>query len=142
MDSDQLPRCRDVDYRIKGYRPPRSRITAELTDANFAFHNFEWLASSAYSLQLPAPELRNRLAKIPILFDDFEMYRSRMTYEDWEKKAILRIQQAPFVAFSMHDCYAGFWLPHYKRFLERITGLGQLQTLDEVAGRLALSNSE
>jgi peptidoglycan/xylan/chitin deacetylase (PgdA/CDA1 family) len=142
MDSDQLPRCRDVDYRIKGYRPPKSRITSELSDVNLCFHNFEWLASSAYSLQLPAPELRNGLVKIPILFDDFEMYRSRMRYEDWEKDAIVRIQQAQFAAFSMHDCYAGFWLPHYKQFLQRITGLGRLCTLDEVAGRMALSSAE
>jgi hypothetical protein len=142
LDSDQLPRCRDLDYRIKGYRPPRSRITPELNDTNLCYHNFEWLASSAYSLQLAAPELRNCLVKIPILFDDFEMYHSKMAYEDWEKEAIQRIQQAPFVAFSMHDCYAGFWLPHYKRFLQRITALGQLRTLDEVAGSVALSSAE
>ena len=41
----QLPRCREVDYRIKGYRPPRSQITPELSDRNLLFHNFEWLAS-------------------------------------------------------------------------------------------------
>ena len=43
-------RVATIDYRIKGYRPAQSRITAELTDANLAFHNFEWLASSRYSL--------------------------------------------------------------------------------------------
>lgn len=29
---NQVGLCRQIDYRIKGYRPPNSRVTAELTD--------------------------------------------------------------------------------------------------------------
>src|SRR5438132_14160243 len=60
----QLQKCREIDYRVKGYRPPQSRITSELSDTRLAFHNFEWLASSAHSLQTSLPELRNRIVKI------------------------------------------------------------------------------
>ena len=52
----------------------RPRITAELTDENLCFHNFEWLASSAYSFGFAEPRLQNRIVKIPIHFDDFPMY--------------------------------------------------------------------
>jgi len=140
---EQLPRCRDVDYRIKGYRPPQSRITPELNDENLCFHNFEWFASSTYSLgMLAAPDLKNRLVRLPILFDDFDLYRRKMNYPEWEREAIRQIEQNQFVAFSMHDCYAHFWLPHYKRFLETLTSLGQLKTFDEVAGEVVFRHSE
>ena len=55
INTDQLAYCREIDYRIKGYRATQSKITAELTDENLCFHNFEWLASSAYSLRIVLP---------------------------------------------------------------------------------------
>jgi hypothetical protein len=137
----QLDRCRQIDFQIKGYRPPQSKITPELTDGNLAFHNFEWLASSEYSLGMRVPELRNRIVKIPILFDDFEMYKSKMQYEDWEEKAIESIKQSEFVSFSLHDCYGHLWLPYYRGFLEKIMRLGELKTLNEVASNMILSNA-
>ncbi|MBV9310783.1 MAG: hypothetical protein JOZ73_08120, partial [Solirubrobacterales bacterium] len=66
---DQLKRCRQVDYRIKGYRPPRSLITRETSDTHLAFHNFEWLASSQKSLGMDKPKLSRRLVRLPIALD-------------------------------------------------------------------------
>jgi len=140
--SPQLPRCRQVDYRIKGYRPPQSKITAELSDENLCFHNFEWLANSAYAMQINSPEFSNRLVRIPIAFDEFELYRSKMAYEEWEEKALETIKHDDFVAFSLHDCYAPLWLPHYARFLEEIRTLGRLKTLNEVLSEVILSHAQ
>src|SRR5205823_1361634 len=126
----QLQRCRSVDYRIKGYRAPRSRITAELTDANLCMHNFEWLASSAKSLGILQPEMQNRLVRVPILFDDFPLFQRRMSYAEWEQTALERIENNHFVAFGLHDCYAPHWLPHYPDFLRRRRGLGALRTIN------------
>jgi len=140
--SPQLPLCRRVDYRIKGYRPPQSKITTELSDENLCFHNFEWLASSAYSLQIRAPELRNCLVKIPIAFDDFALYREQMAYEEWEQKALETIRQNDFIAFSLHDCYAPFWLPRYAQLLEKVGALGKLKTLNEVMSETVLSHAQ
>jgi hypothetical protein len=137
---DQLARCREVDYRIKGYRPPRSIITPELSDENLCFHNFEWLASSAYCLGIMSPEIENRIIKIPILFDDFELHRSKMNYEVWEQQAIQIINQNNFVAFCLHDCYSDYWLPHYREFLRKISGLGKVKTLNEIADEVILVN--
>jgi hypothetical protein len=128
----QLNRCRELDYRIKGYRPPKSRITSELSDANLCFHNFEWLASSAPSLRCSAPRMENRLVKIPILVDDFDLYRG-VPYDEWEKRVIENLSQREFGSVCLHDCYAQFWLPHYRQLLARIRELGTLRTLDEVA---------
>jgi hypothetical protein len=138
---DQLGRCRQVDYRIKGYRSPRSQITPDLNDENLCFHNFEWFASSAYSLGIRLPEMHNRIVKIPILFDDFDMYKNKMKYEDWQQKAVQMIKQNDFVAFCLHDCYAHYWLPYYRKFLEKVSGLGKLKTLNEVACEVILTNS-
>jgi hypothetical protein len=140
--SPQLPPCRRVDYRIKGYRPPQSKITAELSDENLCFHNFEWLASSAYSLQIRAPELRKRLVKIPIAFDDFALYREKMAYEEWEQQALETIRRNDFIAFSLHDCYAPFWLPRYAQCLEKVCALGKLKTLDEVMSETVLRHAQ
>lgn len=140
--SPQLSRCRQVDYRLKGYRPPQSKITAELSDENLCFHNFEWLANSAYVMQRNSPEFCNRLVKIPIAFDEFELYRSKLAYEEWEEKALETIKRNDFVAFSLHDCYAPLWLPHYARFLEKIRTLGKLKTLNEVLSEVVLSHAQ
>ncbi|MGH7791118.1 MAG: hypothetical protein ACREOB_02260, partial [Thermodesulfobacteriota bacterium] len=137
---DQLGRCRQVDYRIKGYRPPRSILTPDLKDENLCFHNFEWLASSAYSLGRTLPVIQNRIVKIPILFDDFELYRSKMKYEEWEQKAIRIIKQNDFVAFCLHDCYAHYWLPYYREFLKKISGLGKFKTLNQAADEVILGS--
>lgn len=139
---DQLIRCRRVDYRIKGYRPPRSILSSELSDEHLSYHNFEWLASSSGSLGLRSPKMRNGIVKIPILFDDFGLHERRVGYEEWEKNALEKIKQNYFVAFSLHDCYAGHWLPHYREFLEKIRGTGRFKTLDAVAGEVILGSSK
>ena len=139
--SDQLGRCRTVDYRLKGYRPPQSRITAELTDENLCFHNFEWLGSSTYSLGFDEPRLQNRIVKIPIHFDDFAMYRDGQPYDVWEAEAIATIETNQFVAFGLHDCYGEFWLSRYAEFLEKIRRLGRLTTMNKVADEVFLRNA-
>lgn len=129
----QLRKCRSVDYRIKGYRAPRSVLTDELTEANLCASNFEWLASSASSLGMRRPEMRNRIVRVPILFDDFPLFRGRMSYAEWERAALEQIEANHFVAFGLHDCYAPHWLPHYRDLLRRVGGLGTLRTVDAVA---------
>lgn len=141
LEREQLAACRKVDYRIKGYRPPRSRITPELTDETLCFRNFEWLASSARSIGTRTPKIENGIVKIPILFDDSDLYKRRLTYEEWERRALAIIEQHDFVAFGLHDCYGRYWLHAYRDFLKRIRGLGTLKTLNEVAGELILGSA-
>jgi hypothetical protein len=138
----QLSKCRSIDYRIKGYRPPQSRITEGLSDYHLVFHNFEWLASSVRSLGIQQPKMTNRLVKLPVQFDDFEMYKERMSYKDWESSAMEKINGSDVSIFSLHDCYAHFWLPHYESFLEKISKLGKLITLNELAATITLNSSE
>ena len=112
-----------------------------MSDENLCYHNFEWFASSVYSLGRKLPEIQNRIVKIPILFADFEMYKNKTRYEVWEHKAIEIIKENNFVAFCLHDCYAHYWLPHYGEFLEKIKKLGKLKTSNEVANEVILSSS-
>jgi peptidoglycan/xylan/chitin deacetylase (PgdA/CDA1 family) len=138
---DDLSRCRRIDNRIKGYRPVQSRITPALADEKLVLHNFEWIASSSYSLGSTVPLMRRRLARIPIAFDDFDLYQGRADYAGWEREALRRIEAADFVAFCLHDCYAPLWLPRYRRLLESLREVGQLRTLDEVAADLILESA-
>jgi peptidoglycan/xylan/chitin deacetylase (PgdA/CDA1 family) len=130
---DQLARCRAVDYRIKGYRVPQSRMTPELTDENLCFHNFEWLASSAHGWGFDEPRLEKRIVKIPIHFDDFPMHHDGMPWEEWERRALAAIEERDFTAFGLHDCYGDHWLPHYASFLQKLRARGTLRTMTEVA---------
>jgi hypothetical protein len=141
ISQEQLELCRSLDYRIKGYRPPQSRVTSELTDMALCHHNFEWLASSAYSLGFKQPRIENRIAKLPILFDEYAMYTRDMTYEKWRTAALEKIESSKFVAFSLHDCYAGLWLDDYHSFLLDVLELGSLKTLNEVAADLVFQES-
>jgi hypothetical protein len=140
--SDQLARVREVDYRIKGYRPAESKLTGENSARRLCFHNFEWLASSAYSLGFRSPRMKNRLVKIPILFDDFDMFERGLPYEEWERAALDAIRRNHFVAFSLHDCYAEFWLPHYESFLKKVGVIGTFKTLDEVSSDVIFAAGE
>ena len=78
------------------------------------------------------------LVRIPILFDDFALYRDRLPYHEWERRALGIIAATDFVAFGLHDCYAQFWLPYYDRLLERVASLGEIETLDQVSDDVIL----
>jgi hypothetical protein len=139
---NQLGLCRQIDYRIKGYRPPNSRMTSELTDDYLAYHNFEWLASSPRSIGTAEPALRGGIAYVPIRFDDFGMYHARQPFDAWAEAALSTVREHAFTAFGLHDCYAELWLDHFDEFLMKLQDLGQLQTVGEVANRAALGSAE
>ena len=142
QNEQQLSACRKIDYRIKGYRVPRSKLTSELTPAQLCFHNFEWISSSVSSLGLKNPVMRDRIVWIPVLFDDFPLYERRLSYREWERQALDDLEKNDFVALALHDCYAHLWLPHYRAFLARIRELGSFKTLDEVASEVVLAHGQ
>jgi len=86
--------------------------------------------------------MKNRIVKIPILFDDFDMYKHGLPYDDWEQRAIETLRRNDFIAFSLHDCYAHFWLPRYESFLRKVSVLGTFKTLDEVANAAIFAGAE
>lgn len=123
-DMTQLRQCRDVDLRVRGYRPPRSRITAELSDYNLTFWNFEWLASSVFSLGSEACRIENGLVKIPIAIDDYPLFTRAVDYQDWERDLLERARAKKFFGFGLHDCYAGLWLERYPQLLHKLAQIG------------------
>jgi hypothetical protein len=137
----QLDECRSVDYRIKGYRPPRSRLSADLADERLAFHNFEWLASSAASLGIDDPALPNRVAKLPVSVDDFALHTGERSYPEWESEVLRTVADRPFTSIGLHDCYAHHWLAHYPAFLDKLTALAQPRTFDDVAAEVFLAHA-
>jgi hypothetical protein len=141
IGSDQLERCRGVDYRIKGYRPPQSRLTDELTDEALLFHNFEWMASSAHSLGIDSPVLHHGLVKIPVHLDDWPMYAKGESYGQWKAGALGRIRSAPFTVVGLHDCYAEWWIDDYENLLKEITAESRLVTLNEVAASVVFDHA-
>jgi hypothetical protein len=81
------------------------------------------------------------LVKIPIDFDDFPLYKRGEPFAQWESRALTIIERNDFVAFGLHDCYADFWLPHYRTFLKKISGLGKFKTLDAVANETLFAHA-
>ena len=136
----QLGRCRTIDYRAKGYRPAQSRLGADTNEEHLAYHNFEWLASSARSLGIEDPRVEKGIVKIPIRFDDFSLHRS-LPYERWETRALDTVRRSNFLAFSLHDCYGELWLEHYPALIQRLLDMGELKTLDEVAAEVTLEHA-
>ena len=96
-DLAQLPKCRNVDLRVRGYRPPRSRITRELTNYRLTELNFEWLASSTRSLGHFDCRLEDGIVKIPIDLDDHSLFLGK-PYQQWEDEVLARARALPFFA--------------------------------------------
>jgi hypothetical protein len=134
----QLRQCREVDLRVRGYRPPRSRITAELTDSNLTFLNFEWLACSAYHLGFDECKLENGLVKIPIVLDDHPLFTGASRYDQWGYDLLEQARGKTFFAFGLHDCYAGLWLEGYPQLLDKLAAIGNFVSADEVCDRMFL----
>jgi len=139
---DQLRQCRTMDLRVRGYRPPRSQITAELTEYNLTFLNFEWLASSSGSLGQAACHLQNGIVKIPIHFDDYPLYKGTLGYSEWESKVLHLASRHPVFGLGLHDCYAGFWLEHYPQLLEKLAAIGRFVGADELCNGMLLQASQ
>ena len=135
----QLGACRQIDYRLKGYRPPRSQLTVDCSDRRLCRHNFEWLASSAPTLGFDEPRLHNHLVKIPTHIDDFRLYRDQMPFDQWRERVLSLVDHHDFISIGLHDCYARFWLDSYDHLLEQLQGRGRLATFDTVAAELYLA---
>jgi peptidoglycan/xylan/chitin deacetylase (PgdA/CDA1 family) len=129
-----------VDYRIRGYRPPQSRITPDANDRNLVRHNFRWLLSSGESLGATAPVVRHALVRVPVAIDDFDLHRRTRSYEDWRRDVLAVAQARPLVAVSVHDCYAPHWLHDYPSLLDALQRLAPLVTLDEIAWTCVLQS--
>lgn len=138
--ANQLFLCRLEDPRIRGFRPPQSRVTGEWDDFNLVLRNFDWCATSSPALP-GVPAMQNRLVKIPIRLDDFPLYKSRMPFREWQRRLVDEIRNRDFVAFGLHDCYADLWLSHYPGFLEAISKMGAIRTLDAVADETILASA-
>jgi hypothetical protein len=134
----QLVRCREIDYRLKGYRPPRSLLTSETTDEQLAFHNFEWFASGRHSLGTDAPLIRNRLVRLPVTLDDFPLYTGALTYEDWERTVLKHVERDAYTAIGLHDCYAHLWLDRYAELLDKLSAAATPRTFDQVSAEVVI----
>ena len=138
---DQLPRVRGVDLQVRGYRPPRSLLTAELTDHALSYWNFEWLLCSARRL---GQEIRlvNGLVKIPVHLDDYHLHTGALDRTAWLRELRALLARLPFVGLGLHDCYAGRWLDWYGDLLDELAATGDLRTCDELADQAFLASSE
>ncbi|MBV9156476.1 MAG: hypothetical protein JO097_09455, partial [Acidobacteriaceae bacterium] len=140
--SEQLAQCRGVDYRVKGYRPVQSKLTPGLNDTSLSEFNFEWLASSNFSLgDADDPFMTNGIVKIPVHLDDYSMFRGGVSYDQWVSHAFDLIAARDFVVIGLHDCYARFWLNHYEEFLGSVKQKADLVTLNDVAARVTLGHA-
>lgn len=139
--SEQLQLCRDVDYRLKGYRPPQSKILPGLNDSNLSQFNFEWLASSVRSLGAESPLMKNGIVKIPVHLDDYPLYRGELDYGQWEASLLALIEERDFVVVGLHDCYGHHWLDSYPALLKKLGGAASFSTLDQVAAELTLGQA-
>jgi hypothetical protein len=140
-DENQLPQVRRVNLQVKGYRPPRSVLTAELSADRLHHHNFEWLASSRASLGFDGPRIERGVARLPIATDDYPLHCGTRDFDSWSAELLRRARETEFLAFSVHDCYASHWLDGFERLLRTMKSLGGFRTADEVSADLFLRSS-
>lgn len=132
----QLLRCRRVDYRIEGYRAPRSRLTRELRGRPLRLRNFQWLASSEASLGTRLPVRRSGVVMVPVVTDDFPLHTGALEPDAWEEALVREVERRPFSTLSLHDCYAHLWIDRYPRLLERLAERVAIRRVGDVVDEL------
>jgi len=141
-DLNQLKKVREVNLQVRGYRPPQSKLTRELNDYNLSYHNFEWLMSSASSLNTTEPKLENGIVKIPLFIDDFPLHKMEISYERWENNLLETIKNNDFVAFGTHDCYGYHWIGKYNELINKLKARGcEFRTCDEISNYIFLEHA-
>lgn len=141
--TNQLKMVRRVDHKIRGYRPPQSKITSEITDFNLSMFNFEWLLSSAGSLNAIDPVLSNYIVKIPVHLDDYQLHTGELTLSRWmERFHRLLDSGIKLVCVGLHDCYARTWIDHYPKILESTLVRRTMWNCDQIAGALLYNSSK
>jgi hypothetical protein len=141
-ESGQLSRSRTVDPRVKGYRPPQSRITAEVTDFTLSYFNFEWLLSSGPSLRSKVVHLSQGIVRIPVDMDDYPMAIGLKSYAQWRDAIFRLIDTQPLVVIGTHDCYANAWIGDYERFLTDLQKRSRFVTCTDIANAVFLASGE
>ncbi len=140
-DLDQLAQVRRVNLQVKGYRPARSIVTSELSDYNLAFHNFEWLMSSASSLKRDLPGLENGIVKIPVHLDDYSLSTGAESYEEWVSQLLALVNEKSFIAVGLHDCYSRRWIDRYAELLSSLQSAAEFWTGDQVLDHVIFSDA-
>lgn len=131
---NQLGRARRVDFKVRGYRPPQSLITEELTDFNLSYYDFEWLLSSARSLGVTEPQLQNYIVKIPVHLDDYPLHTGACTLDAWMGRIRSLLESSiQLVVIGTHDCYAHHWLKCYPQLLRECLAKRPMRNCDEIA---------
>ncbi len=134
-DPSQLARTRDVDLQVKGYRPPQSAITADLSDYTLAYWNFEWILSSASSFGFQEPRIENGIVKIPVHLDDWPLHTGALTRAQWMARSRDEIAKRDILVISLHDCYSRQWIDWYPELLTELKELGDLWNCEQVVDR-------
>jgi hypothetical protein len=136
----QLRRVRNVDLQVRGYRPPQSVLTEELSEYNLAYFNFDWLLSSAWRFGFADCRLENGIAKIPVHLDDYVLHDGQLDFAAWRARIRRLVSERDVVAIGLHDCYAPHWLDEYDELLDELGSLGEIVTCDALADRLFLDS--
>jgi hypothetical protein len=82
--------------------------------------------------------MQDRLVRLPVTLDDFDLYTGRQTYDQWETGLLDQVERARYTAVGLHDCYAHLWLSRYAELLEKLKSLATLRTLDDVAADVVM----
>ncbi len=134
-DPIQLARTREVDLQVKGYRPPQSKLTADLSDYILAYWNFEWPLSSSLRCGFDEHRVENGIVKIPVHLDDWPLHTDQLTRAQWMARLRDELTKRDTLVISLHDCYARRWLDWYPELLTELQGLGELWTCEQVVNR-------
>ena len=78
--------------------------------------------------------------KIPIDLDDHPLFTGAVGYEHWEGNLLERAREKQFLAFGLHDCYAGLWLKRYPQLLHKLAEIGDFVSADELCDRMFLGD--
>jgi hypothetical protein len=131
-DEEQLPKTRAIDLRVKGYRPPKGIITAELTDDALLQFDYEWLMSGAARFGFEDVRLTRGVVKIPVHIDDYLLYAKGFSFQDWLARLDGFCASHDVVTLGLHDCYASLWLGRYPALLDHLRSFADFWSADDV----------
>ena len=131
-----LPKCRKIDYRVKGVKKSQYLQEGLLNDDSLKCHNFEWIVIPSSELNANSSTFEKGLIKIPIHIHQDAFGSKQQDFTRWEEAVHHHLKTNTLTVIDFPIDLVSDNLDAYKQLLREISQLGSVKTFDEISAEI------